>query len=321
MAIQLAVAETKLTEKETKLLGTYQGWPIAYRLLEDRLRADAFCDRSLELLQPTKVRYDGKAVSEKMVDEAKPAKRRGYVLTPKAREMAKEFLDKHEDAFARSESETKVSKHLVASLLWIETKYGKNVGKHRAFSVLLSLAALSIPEFGKGAANRIFRQDVKKKWKVGKFADATYWENRAVKEVGEAWYVELKSFLEIFVLLKDFMESNTKYKMIYAIPGSFTGALGFGQFQPATALEYLLSADGTLREINLWDYDDTIQLVSEKLQRDGWTPESSDDQKRNAIRKYNRSERYVSSVWGLYRCLETNDPKICEEIYAESRTD
>jgi membrane-bound lytic murein transglycosylase B len=165
---------------------------------------------------------------------------------------------------------------LVASIMWIETGYGRFFGKSKAAYSLASMAAsadygLVAPRLGDidaGAQERAFLVDYASQrgdWAFGELRDLLIyaWDNR----------LDPASF-----------------------PGSIYGAIGYGQFMPSNIKKFAVDGDGDGR-VDLFNKADAVFSVANYLSKSGWRGEMPDEEsRRKVIMLYNRSGIYVNTV-------------------------
>ena len=131
------------------------------------------------------------------------------------------FLKKNRTAFKEAEKKFRVPKEVVASLLWVETKYGRDIGTFHVGSSYLSLmmadyptildqtmdvARSRAPDFTREIQDKVIqRSKTKAEWALGEVV--------ALQEVHEKGY-----------------------KNAAKLEGSFSGAFGMAQFIPSSCL-------------------------------------------------------------------------------------
>jgi membrane-bound lytic murein transglycosylase B len=188
----------------------------------------------------------------------------------KARYLAdKEVFDRMEKAFG-------VPGPLVASIMWIETGYGRFFGKAKAAHSLASMAA--------SADYRLV---------AGSLADLDVdGETRAffAETAGQrgAWAAE-----ELRALL-DYAWRNGLDPASF--PGSVYGAIGYGQFMPSNIAKFAVDGNKDGR-VDLFDKTDAIFSIGRFLRDSGWKgPMADEEARRKVIMLYNRSGVYVNTV-------------------------
>ncbi len=267
-----------------------QSWEKAFERLRSRLKADGLKGATIAPFNVAKLKYVDRAVEAKMLNVIRPMPPFGDYTDEKSVRKGMAFLKDHASAFNLAQTESDVAPSVIASILWIETRYGLYKPRYEELSVLASLAALSDGEFGKETAARISETAKKEDPK----ATALDWTGRAF-DIGSAWYEELKAFL----LVCQVRGWNAR-----KIKGSWAGAIGYGQFMPKTALRNMTQGPTTWLA-DLWSWDDTIRLVARHLKENGWSSAAPVDVKKEAILKYNRHVGYADAVFALAQKLES----------------
>jgi membrane-bound lytic murein transglycosylase B len=198
----------------------------------------------------------------------------------------KRFLHQHRRTFREAEQEFHVQREVIASLLWVETRHGRNMGHFHVASALYSLvegdyptlldgildeAKKKSPEYDSLMANRI--QDhahAKSDWAAGELV--------ALQEIHEKGW-----------------KNATKLR------GSFSGAFGMAQFMPSS---YLAWAKSDHTKPNLFKADDSILSVANYLSSNGWQGEDRESQE-GALYHYNRDKAYVAHILKMSACLRS----------------
>lgn len=194
----------------------------------------------------------------------------------------RKFLREHKSEFSQVERKYKVPKEVIASLLWVETKYGRDIGSFHIPSVFFSLVQADHPA--------ILQNTVAvAKTKVDEFSPelAEKIKNRSLKK--SIWALEELKALEQMRNLKD----------LKTLKGSFAGAFGMAQFLPSS---YLSWAKTKRKKANLFRTDDSIQSVANYLKSNGWI-EDSPATHESALFHYNRDKDYVSRILRMSDCL------------------
>jgi len=177
-----------------------------------------------------------------------------------------------------------VQREVVAAILWVETKYGRILGKHHVPSVFLSVVLCREPEFiernvekviagepldtaGVDSVRRLIRQkaDRKVRWAIDQLRSLSDMQRRGVINVHKLY-------------------------------GSWAGAFGLTQFLPSSYQRWAQDGDGD-GTIDLYAIQDAVHSVANYLRSNGWgtTPASH----RSAIFHYNNSTAYVDAVLTL----------------------
>lgn len=91
-----------------------------------------------------------------------------------------------------------------------------------------------------------------------------------------------------------------------SIMGSFAGAMGPAQFIPSTFRSYGVDGDGD-GIASPFNMKDAQASMAHYLKSSGWSENASDEKKRRAVFKYNRSEIYVNTIMMLYEELSKGE--------------
>ena len=179
--------------------------------------------------------------------------------------------------FQRMSRKYNVPGELAASIMWIETRYGTFLGKHKAASMLASMAA--------AASDFSVVEDSVRDLMVDR-GSRDFLKETAVKR-GDWALGELAA-------LMTFSFENGHDPTTF--PGSIYGAVGWGQFMPSNLLKYGVDGNGDGR-VDLFDKTDAIYSIGNFLKEHGWRGGSlSEEERRAVIMKYNKSGIYVNTV-------------------------
>lgn len=196
------------------------------------------------------------------------------------------FLEQYSRELDSAARYYKVPKQAIASILWIETKFGKITGNYPIAGVFLSVALADTPE-NLEKNKQIVRDELKAKQDTtGLFELEKKIEQRTTKKVN--WALDQ-------LLALDSM--RTKYHAdVLDIKGSFAGAFGLSQFLPSSYRSW--AVDGNADSvINLFDEQDAIFSVANYLSVNGWKNGRESHEK--AVFHYNNSKDYVKAVLTL----------------------
>jgi membrane-bound lytic murein transglycosylase B len=202
-------------------------------------------------------------------------------------ELAKvnKFLKTHRKEFTFVEKKYPVPKEVIASLLWVETKHGKDLGTYHVGSAFLSLVMCDYPTI----LDQTLDSAKKKTSEYTPVIEAKIIERSHAKS---AWALtELVALQEVH---RRALKDATK------LTGSFSGAFGMAQFLPSS---YLTWARGSKNEPNLFKADDSILSVANYLSSNGWQSQNKDSQQA-ALFHYNRDKAYVTRILRMSECLK-----------------
>ncbi|MBS1560159.1 MAG: lytic murein transglycosylase [Bacteroidetes bacterium] len=194
------------------------------------------------------------------------------------------FIADHDSLLLACEERYNVPKEVIASILWIETKFGRVLGKHHLPSVYLSVMLSAEPEFIEKNLEAV---------RTGADVDSARIDSvrrliatRAHRKVN--WAAEQLKAL-------DKIDRNGTLD-VAALYGSWAGAFGMTQFIPSSYLQWAADGDGD-GSIDLYTLSDAVYSVANYLRTNGWGPSS--EQQRKAIYHYNNSNDYVDAVLKL----------------------
>lgn len=206
-------------------------------------------------------------------------------LTKKSITKGRRFMKKHAAVLAQAQRNTKVPASLVVAILLVESRLGSYTGKSKVVNMLASQAVLDTPT---AQAQLARRWPKKRRGQLSKPKTQQRLERRAKwarKELGA-----------LLRLAEKEKTSPWDYK------GSPAGALGMAQFVPSSILKYGVDGNNDGR-INLHLSVDAIHSVANYLQKNGWRPGLSPNQRTKVILTYNRSTPYANTVLELARRL------------------
>lgn len=170
------------------------------------------------------------------------------------------FLDSHRKTFRSAEREFHVSREVIASLLWVETRHGRDLGKFHVASALFSLSQADYPTLLDGLLDTAKHKAAD----YDKVMEAKIQERARAKS---EWAAN-----ELIAL----QEIHTRgWKNAAQLHGSFSGAFGMAQFMPSS---YLTWAKGRHSKPNLFKAEDSILSVANYLSSNGWQPKNRDSQ-------------------------------------------
>lgn len=206
----------------------------------------------------------------------------GVQVTEEGVKNVREFLAKNEKVFAQAEKDHGVSRNVIASLLWIETRHGQNQGSFHVASsyahllqadradVLVHLQAKATDYNAKVTKKQ--RQEIKKR----------------TKTKGEWALKELRAVEKIY---------KRDGKLAMNLRGSFSGAFGMPQFLPSSYNEYA-RASQKKKVPDLYKSSDAIYSVGHYLKKHGWKSTKNKTHLK-ALMKYNNSRDYAEAILKL----------------------
>ncbi|NDG83912.1 MAG: hypothetical protein EBX52_02615, partial [Proteobacteria bacterium] len=201
--------------------------------------------------------------------------------SPDARKKIKRYLRGHQNSFKNAELKYHVEAKSIAALLWVETKLGKNMGKHPLPWVYYSLALTSHPRFCAELLGALPQKlDQSQLTDKPDAAAARAKVQDRCKSKSEWAIEELKTLFEL---------EKTHGLKPFKIKASFAGAFGIPQFIPSSYKKYSVSS--FRKRPDLFLISDAVLSVGKFLHENGWKkgePESYP----SALYSYNRSKDY-----------------------------
>ncbi len=199
----------------------------------------------------------------------------------------RKFLKNHRKSFKYAEGQFQVQKEVIASLLWVETKHGKDLGTFHVASALMSLVEADYPTL----IDQLLDTAHKKAADYDKLIEGRIQERARIKSDWAAG--ELLALQEIH---------QRGWKNAAKLLGSFSGAFGMAQFVPSS---YLTWAKSRKKTPNLFKAEDSILSVANYLNSNGWQGTDRRAQE-GALFHYNRDKAYVAHILRMSECLKRN---------------
>lgn len=194
------------------------------------------------------------------------------------------FVSKNRKSFNVIEKKYGVPAEAISSLLYIETRHGKNTGSFHVASVYLHLLQADRPSVVRYLKSRLpaytSKYDKPMQAKIAKRAKSK-----------AAWALaETRALSQI---------DKRDRKILKNLKGSYSGAFGMAQFIPSSYVK-LAKPFRKGRSPDLGKADDAITSVAHYLHQSGWRKSQKRSHKR-ALMKYNNSEDYAEAILGLAR--------------------
>ncbi|MES2855021.1 MAG: lytic murein transglycosylase, partial [Bdellovibrionota bacterium] len=212
----------------------------------------------------------------------------GVQVSNSAAEETKEFLARYKDAFDQAEKLHMVPREVISSLLFIESRHGKNTGNFHvpsAYLHLLQAARKPVQTYLQTQTHR--------------YTESVTPEQR--KEILKRTVTKSKwALAELKALQK---VHRWKWKLGTDLRGSFSGAFGMPQFIPSSYVRWARSIDHPAQP-NLSKAEDAIVSVAHYLKDHGWKTEDAES-RITALMKYNNSRDYADAILALAKKIET----------------
>jgi len=261
-----------------------KGWTwLVERLVADglpRARVEAaFADARMPA-------FDGLSFS---LEPREPRSMYRAVLQRRSVEQARACRAEHGRAFENAEARTGVPAEVVAAILHVETRCGRQTGQSLVLHGLARLAMANEPDnlarildrtalAGRGVLEPDLERRIRAR--AAQLDGLFYPEVRAVFELAARWGVDP-----------------------LALRGSRSGAFGYPQFLPTSYLRFGADGNGD-GVVDLYDVDDAAASAAHYLASHGWQgPRIERVAQRRAIWHYNRSEAYIDAVLALADAL------------------
>ncbi len=214
-------------------------------------------------------------------------------VSDEAAEKVQQFIAKYPKAFKKAQKEHQVPPDVIASLLWIESRHGQNLGDFHVPSVYLHMAQSLRPDVQKYYETQVYRFSDEKLTKK----DRAEFKIRSARKVKFAMG-ELKSLQKVFL---------RKWSLGKEFRGSYAGAFGMAQFIPSSYVRWAKAIkDGTQPDLN--KPEDAIVSVAFYLRDHGWGKKLKPLE---ALMTYNNSQDYAQAILDLAdksKALESRIP-------------
>lgn len=217
------------------------------------------------------------------VEPREPAAMYRAVLGSRSVASALACRDEFAAAFESAEKTEGVSGDVVAAILHVETRCGRNTGRSVVLYGLARLAMANEPEN--------LERNVQRTADRGAVRDESLAERvRARAAVLDAmFYPEVRATFAVADRLGiDALD----------LLGSASGAFGNSQFLPTSYLQHGVDGDGD-GAVDLFGIDDAAASTARFLAANGWRSDLTRDERRAVIWHYNRSDPYIDAVLGL----------------------
>ncbi len=194
-----------------------------------------------------------------------------------------EFRIKYNDYLVNAEKLYNVDKETIAAVLYVETKFGKFIGRYSIFNTLSSIA-LASEEFALSDLEKRIDQKYMQYSEPRRNRLKQYYRKHAKRKA-------LLAKMEIANLIKIYQQRDED---ILSMIGSYAGAFGYPQFMPSSLLTYGVDGNND-GKIDLFDFPDAINSIANYLNKKGW--DTDHRAKRLALLRYNYSKKYVADVF------------------------
>lgn len=194
------------------------------------------------------------------------------------------FLAHYKHTFDAVEKKYPVPRHIIVSLLMVETRLGTYVGKENAFWSLACMAMANKPELVKDGISDLPITSAHDVWLQEKLTDKSNWA-----------YKELRSLLKY---------CSVQQLDPHSMPGSVYGAIGICQFMPSNLVPYGDDGDGD-GVVNLFSVPDAIFSAAKYLTKHGWAKDITVAKQRSVLKRYNNLNIYANTILALGESIST----------------
>lgn len=197
---------------------------------------------------------------------------------PENIEKCKNFIKNNEKALNDAHEKYSVPPEVVTGILLLETRLGEYTGKFNTLQTLATHSVAGDKEVVKEVYGMLEEKD-KKRWTL----------ETAAKRLGNrtSW-----SFGELKAFLKYLEKTGNETCKVF---GSYTGAIGFCQFQPSNLKPYGVDGNGD-GVTDLFQVEDAIHSAAHYLNRHGWKKGITQSNKIRVIKTYNNSTPYAKTI-------------------------
>lgn len=206
------------------------------------------------------------------------------LVTKEAVKGAAAFAKKHRKLLIKAQEQFHVPPEVVASLLWVESRHGKGIGKLHVPSVFVHLIQADREDLFIPLMREASQLPLAKNWKPHPLE--TMVKMRAKRKADWA-RKELKALNQMY---------TREPRVFKQLRGSYAGAFGIPQFIPSSYLDFSFSF--TSQAPDLLDTADAIASVAHYLHKNGWHPTELRG-KRQALFHYNNDDAYVDTILSI----------------------
>lgn len=206
----------------------------------------------------------------------------GVQVTEEGVQKVRFFLAKNEKVFQQAEKDYGVSRNIIASLLWMETRHGQNQGVFHVASSFVHLLQAD-------------REDVKAflQKKAPEYNQKVTAQQRKeiiarTKKKADWALQELKAVATLY---------KKDRKLAMNLRGSFSGAFGMPQFLPSS-YQHWAKASKKGNVADLYKPSDAICSVGNYLKQHGWRWNKNTTHVKSLM-KYNNSRDYAEAILKL----------------------
>lgn len=280
LALNFVVSEGHAARKPKKAQHPKPSWTY----VEKQLRTNGFSENFIEEVTRT---YETKHFEDvlrlNILLFLKKSDYHGTQVSSLAQKEVRQFISANRVALEQAEEKYDVPGTVISSLLWIESRHGKNRGDFHVPSVYLHLLQApreSVQKFLLTQTSRYTKDPIDK---------ATREKILLRTQTKADWALaELRALEKVY---------KWKWKMDRSFRGSFSGAFGMPQFLPSSYVKFARSVKPKAQP-NLAKPADAILSVGHYLREHGWKTDVS-RARVDALMKYNNSRDYANAILSL----------------------
>lgn len=251
--------------------------PDHFASLVERLSGDGFdAELLMRLYTDPRTAYSDGAVALNLKRIERPADYSHFLSTKSVQEGLR-FLKRYRSILREVETRYGVPAEEQVAILYVESRFGRDTGRHRVFNIYSSLSVAEDPARLSEALHVLQKR----------YPDTTRSEIHRRARKKSAWaYEELKALLRL--------AAEQRFD-IHELKGSWAGAFGMPQFIPSSFLSYAVDGDSD-GLVNLDNLPDAAASIGAYLVRHGWRPGLSGKHKVKVLRTYNNSRLYAKTI-------------------------
>lgn len=211
----------------------------------------------------------------------------GVQVSSASTDDVRAFKTAHKDIFEITEKDFGVSGCVIGSLLWMETRHGKNYGNFHVPSAYLHLLQAERKEV------LAFLQDNAKDFAPKVTKKQREEIRKRTKKKADWALTELKALQTLY---------KKNATMLAGLYGSFSGAFGMPQFLPSS-YKHWAKTTRKYAAPDLFTADDAIYSVGFYLKDHGWK-QNRPKKHVSVLMKYNNSKDYAEAILKIAKSCE-----------------
>lgn len=273
-----APAEAKGRAKRSRPHEAHADW----QYVEKRLKKEGFKKSFIQTLKKNyETNHFAQTIELNLLLFLKKTDYHGVQINARAADDVQNFMAKNTEVLQKAQNDHGVHASVIASLMWMESRYGQNLGRFHVPSVYAHLLQVERPSVIKHLHRRagVFTKKLYQKT----FVEITKRTKRKAD-----WALEELRALQA-------MQDRDK-ETLKNLRGSFAGAFGMPQFIPSSYVHWARPYKGKVAHLN--EAHDAIYSVGFYLKDNGWKQQVADSHVK-ALLKYNNSYDYANAILKL----------------------